>query len=328
MDEPCSREVLRACLRDIARTNRWTLGYRPVFHWLNEVAAAFAPLAGPLRILDVGCGYGDLLRRVEQWAHARGLAVELTRARFESGRDGHRNGGQPGVEPNQVGHRGRAHLFSATAAAPGGQFPVHASSSEEQIIRFLRWMEEHAQLGWFINDLSRAPDPVPLVSHLRQARAAASICAIRWCRSIARSFLPAEWQSLCAAAGLRDETSRFAPSSRRGCAWRGASSHERISAHHCAPGDRRRPCRVDGGDAACRRRARSYAAGERAHRPPQGVRRISQPRSSRVSGAGGRGPARSRREGDSNCAPCCRGGRVGGSGSALPRAVAFALRAR
>src|ERR1035438_518072 len=78
MDEPCSREVLRACLRDIARSNRWTLGYRPVFHWLNEVAAGLASLDGPLRILDVGCGYGDLLRRVEEWARGRRLAVELT----------------------------------------------------------------------------------------------------------------------------------------------------------------------------------------------------------------------------------------------------------
>ena len=29
MDEPCSREQLRACLRDLARVNRWFMGYRP-----------------------------------------------------------------------------------------------------------------------------------------------------------------------------------------------------------------------------------------------------------------------------------------------------------
>src|ERR1700722_12352747 len=78
MDEPCSREVLRACLRDIARTNRWTLAYRPLLSWLNEIAATLPAFDGPLRILDVGCGYGDGLRRVEQWATARGLPVELT----------------------------------------------------------------------------------------------------------------------------------------------------------------------------------------------------------------------------------------------------------
>ena len=76
MDEPCSRDVLRACLRDLARVNRWFLAYRPVLDWLGK--SAFPARNGPLRILDVGCGYGDGLRRIEQWAHERGVAVELT----------------------------------------------------------------------------------------------------------------------------------------------------------------------------------------------------------------------------------------------------------
>ena len=50
MDEPCSRDVLRACLRDIARTNRWTFAYRPLFRWLDEVAGTFAALDVPVRI--------------------------------------------------------------------------------------------------------------------------------------------------------------------------------------------------------------------------------------------------------------------------------------
>ena len=29
MDEPCSRDDLRACLRDISRLNRWFMAYRP-----------------------------------------------------------------------------------------------------------------------------------------------------------------------------------------------------------------------------------------------------------------------------------------------------------
>ena|ERR1039457_3464277 len=45
MDEPCSREQLRACLRDIARTNQWTMAYRPLIDWLN----ALLPL---LRLLE------------------------------------------------------------------------------------------------------------------------------------------------------------------------------------------------------------------------------------------------------------------------------------
>src|SRR6266568_786878 len=76
MDEPCSRDVLRACLRDIAKLNRWFLGYRPLLHWLDSLA--LPQNKGPLHIVDVGCGYGDVLRRIERWANTRGVAVELT----------------------------------------------------------------------------------------------------------------------------------------------------------------------------------------------------------------------------------------------------------
>ncbi|HXE04462.1 MAG TPA: methyltransferase domain-containing protein, partial [Bryobacteraceae bacterium] len=76
MDEPASRDELRACLSDLARVNRWLLGYRPSLHWLKTVLPARD--SHPIHILDVGCGYGDSLRRVERWAHWRRVSVELT----------------------------------------------------------------------------------------------------------------------------------------------------------------------------------------------------------------------------------------------------------
>ena len=69
---------MRACLRDLAWTNRWTLAYRPQMHWLDTLADELSALAYPIRILDVACGYGAGLRKIEQWARKRGIAVELT----------------------------------------------------------------------------------------------------------------------------------------------------------------------------------------------------------------------------------------------------------
>src|ERR1019366_408998 len=76
MDEPCSREDLCACLRDLSKVNRWLFGYRPLLEWLESFR--FPSSAEPLRILDVGCGFGDGLRRIEQWAGEKGIAMELT----------------------------------------------------------------------------------------------------------------------------------------------------------------------------------------------------------------------------------------------------------
>ena len=57
LDEPCGRDVLRAYLRDLEKVNRWLPGYRRVLDWLDGFAAGSD--AKVLRILDVGCGYGD-----------------------------------------------------------------------------------------------------------------------------------------------------------------------------------------------------------------------------------------------------------------------------
>src|SRR5260370_24149872 len=71
MDQPCSYEELRGCLHDIARVNQLTFAYRPTISWMDELIAAHPSPAGPLRVVGVGCGGGDMLRRRRAWG-ARG----------------------------------------------------------------------------------------------------------------------------------------------------------------------------------------------------------------------------------------------------------------
>jgi SAM-dependent methyltransferase len=202
MDEPCSREVLRACLRDIARTNRWTLAYRPLLSWLNEIAATLPALDGPLRILDVGCGYGDGLRRVEQWATARGLPVELT------GLDLNPDAGAIAAEASSISSKIQWVTADILTYLPQ-QGPHLVISSlfthhlaEEQIVQFLRWMEEHALIGWFINDLSRAPIPYHAFRIFARLMGLHPFVQYDGPVSIARSFVADEWRGMCAGAGL------------------------------------------------------------------------------------------------------------------------------
>lgn len=63
-----------AVMRDLARVNTVTLAARPTLRFLRRVAQG----RHGLRILDVGFGDGDMLRRIERWAQRRGVAVELT----------------------------------------------------------------------------------------------------------------------------------------------------------------------------------------------------------------------------------------------------------
>jgi SAM-dependent methyltransferase len=212
MDGPCTRAELRGCLRDLSRTNRWTLAYRPVLHWLNTVAdtrpAAFwdstRAQAEPLRILDVACGYGDGLRRIEQWAKARGIAVELT------GLDLNPDAIAIAAEAGPAASRIRwvtADVFRYTPPQPvhlvvTSLFTHHLG--EDEIVRFLTWLEQHACLGWFINDLSRAAIPYHFFRMFARVARLHPFVQHDGPVSIARSFVPAEWQRMCAAAGLGD----------------------------------------------------------------------------------------------------------------------------
>jgi SAM-dependent methyltransferase len=202
MDEPCSREQLRACLRDLALTNRLTLAYRPLLRWLDTLKITQPRLADPLHILDVGCGYGDSLRRIERWAKRRGIAVVLT------GLDVNPDAAVIAADASPADCAIQwvsANVFTYNPPQPidlvvSSLFTHHLAADD--IVRFLQWMEQHAQIGWFINDLSRAPIPYHFFRIFSKLARLHSFVQHDGPVSIARAFRPEEWRDLCVAAGL------------------------------------------------------------------------------------------------------------------------------
>lgn len=202
MDEPCSREEMRACLRDLEKLNRWFFGYRPVLHWLDSLSLAEA--REPLRILDVGCGYGDLLRRIERWATERGIHVQLT------GCDLNPDAVAIAEEATPKASRVRwvaADVFSLDGHGPvdvivSSLFTHHLSNGD--IVRFVRWMEDRAGIGWFINDLSRAAVPYWLLKTFTNIAGLHRFVQHDGPVSIRRAFVAEEWRRVCSEVGLHD----------------------------------------------------------------------------------------------------------------------------
>lgn len=206
MDEPCSYEEFRDCLRDLEKVNRMLGAYRPTLRWLEQ----FANTGGSeLRIVDVGCGGGDMLRRIETWCRRHGVPARLT------GIDLNPHAARAAREFSGSGSSiewitGDAYSYQPPAPISlviSSLFTHHLSDSE--IVKFILWMESVAQRGWFINDLHRKPLPY------YGFKALSSL--MRWHRfvrhdgpvSIRRSFLRADWEGYCAAAGLRREDVRI-----------------------------------------------------------------------------------------------------------------------
>lgn len=192
----------RACLVDLARVNRWTLAYRPTLAFLDRLADRGLPAGRPLEIVDVGSGYGDMLRRIDEWAERRGVAVSLT-----------------GVDLNQWSREAASAASSAdrpirwiTADALAYQPPagidVVVSSlfthhlPDPRVVQFLRWMEDVARLGWFVNDLHRHPLPYHFFRHVARLAGYHRFVQHDGPVSIARAFQRSDWLRLLAAADI------------------------------------------------------------------------------------------------------------------------------
>ncbi|WP_189051101.1 methyltransferase domain-containing protein [Aliidongia dinghuensis] len=199
--EDCGVAEFEACLVDLARVNRLTLAYRPTLAWLDRLVRRHPP-AGPLSIVDVGSGYGDMLRQIDRWAERRGVAVTLT-----------------GVDLNPWS---RAAAAKATAAGrpirwittdlfdyrPDKPIDLVVSSlfthhlNDDQVVRFLNWMEATARLGWFVNDLHRHPLPYHVFRHWSRLAGWHRFVRHDGPVSITRAFVRADWQRLLARADV------------------------------------------------------------------------------------------------------------------------------
>jgi SAM-dependent methyltransferase len=195
--------TFRACLVDLAKVNRLTLAYRPTMRFLASLArSGRLPRDRAVAIVDVGSGFGDMLRKIDRWAERRGFSVDLT-----------------GVDLNPWSARAAA---EATAPArpiryvttnifdyrPPAPIDIVVSSllthhlDDASLVRFVAWMEANAAIGWFVNDLHRHPLPYHVF------RAASRL--LRYHHfvqhdgpiSIARAFVPSDWRHVLAAAGL------------------------------------------------------------------------------------------------------------------------------
>jgi 2-polyprenyl-3-methyl-5-hydroxy-6-metoxy-1,4-benzoquinol methylase len=192
-----------AVVHDLAKVNTLTMARRPTLNFIDKIAWRRDPLLGAIRILDVGFGDGDMLRRIAKWGATFGQKVDLV-----------------GIDLNPRS------ALAATQATPddlkisyltgdyadlaGDEWDVIISSlvahhmTREQLVAFIRFMDAEAKAGWFINDLHRhgfAYRGFPLLAAIMSWH---PIVRHDGQLSIARSYRPREWPAILAEAGVTD----------------------------------------------------------------------------------------------------------------------------
>lgn len=198
MDDPAlDPGTYQAVLGDLARVNRATLAYRPTLDFLARAVGSRSRFT----LLDVGFGDGDMLRVIARWAERRGLAVELTGIDLNPG-------SKAAAETKASPGTPIRYLAGDYAELAGERWDFVISSlvahhmSRPELVAFLRFMEQEARAGWFVNDLHRHGFAYLGFPLLAAAMGWHPIVRRDGQTSIARSYRPSEWPAILAEASL------------------------------------------------------------------------------------------------------------------------------
>lgn len=162
-------------------------------------------------IVEIGCGGGDNLRAVKEWAQHIKLPVQLTG--IDSNED------CIAYAKQQERNSGIAFLHSDYRDVQFAVTPDIIFSSlfchhftDEQLVEQLRWMADNSNAGFFINDLHRHPLAFYLIKLLTTLFSRSYLVKNDAPLSVRRGFTKKEWAALFAAAQI----------TRYHCQWRWA----------------------------------------------------------------------------------------------------------
>ncbi len=203
-------EELRGVLRELTQANELSFAYRPTLAFFRRLARE-GRLANdrPIRVIDAASGYGDMARKVDRWAAKNGVDIQIT------GVDMNPWAARAASEATALGrplHWATANLFNFR---PEGGADIIMSSlfthhlPDQELVRFIRWMEENARIGWFINDIERHPLPYYFLKIAFWATRRHRFMRHDGPVSFASAFKRQDWVRLLAEAGLREGAARI-----------------------------------------------------------------------------------------------------------------------
>jgi len=189
-----------AAMRDLERVNLILGAYRPTLAFLEGATQGM----GSIRLLDIGSGHGDGLRRIAQWAAWRGIAAELTGLDLSPAA----TTAAIAATPPQLPIRFVSGDVFTHVPDPAPDFIVSSLFAhhleDDDVVRFVRWMETHAQRGWHINDLHRHPLAWAGFGVLSKVMRLHPIVQHDGEISVRRGFTRGEWRRILDDAGVNE----------------------------------------------------------------------------------------------------------------------------
>jgi SAM-dependent methyltransferase len=187
-------------LKQIETVNRLTLGYRPILSWLERQLPRESE---PVTILDIGCGRGDLLRRIWARGKKRHIPLHLIGVDIDPWSAPAARKATPAAM--NINYR-TGNAFSMNVAADFiicSHVTHHMTNAE--IVDFINWLDTHAKRGWMIADLHRHVIPYIFAKFLLFFAPVNPMVRNDGAVSVARAFTRTDWELILAKAGVAAE---------------------------------------------------------------------------------------------------------------------------
>ena len=155
-----------------------------------------------ISVCEIGCGGGDNLRVLSSWCQKRGIKVEVTGIDINADCIKVAKQRWQGGNANWITSDYREVVFEK--GNPDFLFSslfCHHFTDQELVV-MLRWMQEHARSGWFINDLHRHPLAWSSIRLLTSWFSRSYLVKNDAPLSVLRGFSRAEWKRLLSEAGI------------------------------------------------------------------------------------------------------------------------------
>lgn len=150
-------DILHKTLDTLARINKWLGGNAVTMSGLKKVLKGH-PKSEPITIIDLGCGGGDILRRISKYGKKEGYTFKLIG--IDANEDAMVYARKLSKKYNNISYQA-CDVFSEEFETL--QYDLVLSTlflhhfKEDQIIELLTQAKKKAKLGIIVNDLNRHP---------------------------------------------------------------------------------------------------------------------------------------------------------------------------
>ncbi|MDB5207013.1 MAG: methyltransferase protein [Flavisolibacter sp.] len=161
-----------------------------------------------LTIIEIGCGGGDNLRAIKQWAAhiklpVQLLGIDINEECIAYAKSQERNSGIQFIHSDYK----LMELDNKPDIIFSSLFCHHFT--DEELSLQLRWMQQNSVLGFFINDLHRHPVAWYSIKFLTAIFSKSYLVRNDAPLSVQRGFERTDWQRLFAAAGIENYSCRW-----------------------------------------------------------------------------------------------------------------------